>query len=189
MGPISTDPGVKWRLLRGLPEDIPSTMFFNSHPLGTTQYFSFDQGWRDTPYRTTNGAPLWPNPLEPLEDEVTHFTGAYLNDVEEITVCQGLHRDNDQVLGLLLFHSSGSRSCLGHFRWDLPLTTIRVRGTLKMRFFMNAGNESVARLEILESEQLPMPECAFDVHWKGRLEWWFGVDEVALRHIWDDDSV
>lgn len=188
------------------PDSIDITRVFAPRPTGSRVWFNV---WDSVPEREVRYLALDESPLLPVKrrhprslmptipfpgtqsNEPWLFSSCSMKHVAEVTICQDASLGHRPIIGMQLGYIGGHRACVGQFRFDMVLRTIRVEGTETLYI---GSRRTKLRFMYVASVTVAPPaddggELAWtDFHGEGKLEWWFSSRHSIVRKTSDTES-
>jgi len=197
-GPYLTDPELEFHRVYAT-DNRPSRVYFNEWdpdqgPPWVT-HLGLEKTETDTLVRSErNRQGRYPPSLIPsapppytLYNEVWFYTNCRMENIKEIVYCVDETVTDKPVTGMMLHYTNGRRSCLGQYRPDLALVSLRTDATKKLRIGVGKTSKRfpfVAEVTVLVHGAAELRSSTWvDVPWHGRLEWWFTLRQCKLRHF------
>lgn len=170
-----------WTLLHR-SDGSSSRIFFDVSPHGIHK-LAFD-----SPEPISHGqSPIIPTPLSPYPESTSledyFYTFAALENVVEITPCEGKVAGKRSITGLLFRYADGHQACVGQFRLDCAATPLVVGTSPKLwlSFDKKDGCPFVDGVGVSRPPKPESQEC-LHVSWDGKLEWWFSYRQCKLYY-------
>lgn len=170
-----------WTLLHE-SDGAPSRIFFDIAPSGIHKL-----GFESPPPGGETSLPTLPTPLSSYPESTSlddyFYTSAPLENIVEITLCDGTILGRRSIIGLLFRYSDGTRTCVGQFRTDRPTMRLAVNKSTKMwlSFDTEDGYPFVDSVGVCRSPK-PMSRTCLYISWVGRLEWWFSYKQCKVYY-------
>ncbi|KAH7169755.1 uncharacterized protein B0J16DRAFT_276889 [Fusarium flagelliforme] len=107
-----------------------------------------------------------------------------MEGIEEVTLCRDVLVSHKPIIGMLLQYADGHRDCLGQFRFDKALESIRVDQSMNLHIGSRRTTKSFLYVaDILTSPPSGRGELFWvEASWDGVLEWWSSPRHSVLRH-------
>jgi hypothetical protein len=170
-----------WTLLYK-PSATSSRIFFDDSPYGIHK-LAFESPEPVSPCEF----PVLPEPSSPYPESTSiddyFYTSAVLDNVIELTPCNGETAGRPSVIGLLLRYSNGNQACVGQFRLDRTAKTIVVNDSSMMWLSFDAvdGYPFVSSVGVSRPPK-PMSRRCLHISWVGKLEWWFSYRQCKVYY-------
>ncbi|OBS24145.1 hypothetical protein FPOA_04692 [Fusarium poae] len=108
-----------------------------------------------------------------------------MTGISEITLCRNTSLAHKPIIGMLLYYDNGHRECLGRFRFDKTLETLRL--DMNTDLYVGSGRNIWDFLYIEQILTSPRYNKAH-LRWMklprdGVLEWWNSYQHSILRHL------
>lgn len=176
-----------WTLLYTSDGSSPSRMFFDVTPYGIHK-LAFE-----SPEPQCHQIPAIPRPVSAYPESASlddyFYTSAALENVVEITPCEGKAAGSKQsIIGLLFRYADGHQACVGQFRLDCAGTTLVVVGAASPRLWLSFDKDDDGRpfvsgvgVGVCRAPERESHDCLY-VSWDGNLEWWFTYNQCKVYY-------
>lgn len=175
------------------PLPTVSRFWFNvwdSVPERDLRYVGFDESL--PPIKRPCPRSLMPNIAFPgtQSNEPWLFSCCSMKGVAEITICQDVSLGHRHVIGMQLEYIGGHRACVGQFRFDMDLRTIRVDGARALYIGSRATKQRFKY--VADVTATPPADDGGELiwtgfHWDEKLEWWFSSRHCIIRKTCDTE--
>ncbi|KAL8380725.1 hypothetical protein RB595_005146 [Gaeumannomyces hyphopodioides] len=195
-GTYLTSPELKFHRIYATTNRL-SRVYFNEcdpdNDVPWIKYLGFDNSETDFPSCPgTNRKTQYPPSLIPaspppytMSTELWYYTGCRMENVTEITCCVDWRAKYKPIVGMMLYYKNGRRSCLGQYRPDRALSSLRIDTAGLLRIRMRKTTERypyVAEVRVQGAADLDSSRW-IDIPWRGKLEWWFSSRQCTLHHF------
>ncbi len=108
-----------------------------------------------------------------------------MKGVLEITLCKDVSLSYRPIIGMLLWYADGHRACVGQYRFDMALESIR----FKEGMILYLGSQRTAKRYLYVADVKVYPPfdpgklAWIDVDWNGSLEWWFSDHHCIVYSV------
>lgn len=167
------------------PPQTKSRIYFNawdSLPEKEVRYLAF-QG-TEVPTVRNYPEPLLPTMPGPYttSNEPWFFSTCNIRGSTEITLCKDASLGHTPIIGMLLRYADDHRACVGQFRFDMALETIRVEQDMVLYL----GSRRTTKLYLYVAEVTVCPPFDPDltwinIPWERSLEWWWSSRHCIVR--------
>lgn len=164
---------------------MPSRVWFNawdSIPEKQIKYLALDEipPTTKTPYPSSL---LSTTPFTGTQsNEPWYFSSCSLEGTEEIIVCRDTSLRHKPIIGLQLQYVTGHKTCVGQFRFDMALETIRVEVDMAIYISSSSTEQRFPYVsDVTADPPLEGGELKWiKVHRDGVLQWWFSSRQTRV---------
>lgn len=173
-----------------MPPPTQSRIWFNAWDAAPTKDIRYIASDRDTQPTLNRAHPKSLLPALPFPGTVSSepwiFSCCGVKDVAELLVCKDISLDHKPILGMQLHYADGRRACVGQFRFNRPIETMRTRGAEVLYI----GSQRTKKRHLYVAEiTVARPSGDRDgVSWieiraEGKLEWWISNRQTIVRAV------
>ena len=170
------------------PVQSQSRIWFNawdSIPERQVKYVAFDESCAAVKR-------LYPTSLMPTipftgtqANEPWLFSSCSTNGASEIVICRDTSVGHRPIIGMLLRYVNGHTACVGQFRFDMSLETIRIEVDGVIYLSSQRTEQRFLYVSDVTVDPPSSDTCGrswLDIHRDGLLEWWFSNRHTIVRY-------
>ncbi|OTB05541.1 hypothetical protein M426DRAFT_319811 [Hypoxylon sp. CI-4A] len=127
-----------------------------------------------------------PAPISPYPESTTledyFYTSASLVNVIGVIPCRSTNSDIVSIVGIILNYANGYQTTVGQVFVDRlePVVDVSPSETMIFQFSTVDGFPYVTNIHFSSLESVPA--SGMEIHWNGRLEWWFSYRQCKIYH-------